>query len=286
MFLLLKTPNKKKMDNQLRQCQLLQLNIAKEVKRICEKHNIKYFLNAGTLLGAIRHGGFIPWDDDLDIGMLRAEYDKFLEIAPVELNKKYFLQTWDSDPNYAMPFAKIRLNGTKYIEYNSRNVDIHKGIYIDVFPYDRIPDNNLRRIIQKYKSKFYWHLLLNKSKYEYVSEKQYVKRLMCGLLKKIATIYSYKNLHDRFYKIMVKYNQTSTKKVVTFGGASSFEKESLEYEWIKEVIEKSFENTTFFIPKSWDEYLVHFYGDYMTPPPIDKRYEGHNIIECNFGNEV
>ena len=103
---------------------------------ICRKENISYSLHGGTLLGAVRENGFIPWDDDMDIGMLRADYEKFLNVAKEKLNKKYFLQTWDTDEKFALPFAKIRLNGTKYIEHNSKNVDIHNGIYIDIFPYD------------------------------------------------------------------------------------------------------------------------------------------------------
>lgn len=274
------------MNNQLRQCQLLQLDIAKEVKRICKKHNIQYFLNAGTLLGAIRHKGFIPWDDDLDIGMLRSEYEKFIKIAPKELSKKYFLQTWDSDPYYAMPFAKIRLNGTKYVENNSRNVKLHQGIYIDIFPYDNIPDNRIKKKIQKYKAMFYWHLLLNKSGYDYVDKTQHIKYFLCFILKVLSNLFSYKKLHKDFYKTMTKYNFECTKNIVTFGGASSFEKETLKYEWVNKTEEKIFEDTVFLIPCMWDKYLTHFYGDYMTPPPEDKRYEGHSIIECDFGNEV
>ena len=95
----------------LQKLHALELEIAAEMKRICEKHRIRYFMIAGTLLGAVRHGGFIPWDEDMDFGMLRADFERFVSVCADELDReKYFLQTGDSDPGYTYAFAKIRLN--------------------------------------------------------------------------------------------------------------------------------------------------------------------------------
>ena len=101
---------------------MIQLEMLKEVKRICEEHDIKYFLDSGTLLGAIRHKGFIPWDDDLDVAFIREEYNKFLNVASKELDNRFFLQTWNNDNEYALPFSKIRMNNTKFVENNSKYI--------------------------------------------------------------------------------------------------------------------------------------------------------------------
>ena len=100
----------------LRKVQLVQLEIAKEISRVCDENGIKYFLTGGTLLGAVRHGGFIPWDDDLDIGMFRQDYEKFLEIAPVSLREQYKIIDWNSDQSYPHPMGKVIKKGTLYKE--------------------------------------------------------------------------------------------------------------------------------------------------------------------------
>ena len=116
----------------LRTLQLLELKVLLELKRICDKHQIKYFLAWGTLLGAVRHRGFIPWDDDIDVGMLRSEYAKFLTVCNDELSQEYYLQTFESDSGYANSHAKIRLNGTEYLEPANKDILEHKGIFIEV----------------------------------------------------------------------------------------------------------------------------------------------------------
>ena len=149
-------------DSDLEKLHSLELDIAVTVKEICERHHIRYFLLAGSVLGAIRHKGFIPWDEDMDIGMLRDDYEQFLTACRDELDdNKYFLQTEDTDAAYALPFAKIRLNNTRIIEGFSKGVPCHQGIFVDIFPFDSVPDDpKLQK--KQYRQRWIWKNLYSK----------------------------------------------------------------------------------------------------------------------------
>ena len=134
---------------EIKDVQRVELDILIKVARLCEERGLTYFIESGTALGAVRHGGFIPWDDDIDIGMPRQDYEKFLDIAQKELGDEYFVQTRETDPNAPFSFAKVRKNGTTFIEWNKRNIKMHHGIYIDIFPYDGLPIDGLDEHIDK-----------------------------------------------------------------------------------------------------------------------------------------
>lgn len=128
--------------SQTAQVKILQqdaLAITKEIDRICRKHDIGYFICGGSMLGLVRHGGFIPWDDDMDVAMLREDYEKFLNIAADELGEDYFLQTRQTDPNIPYLFSKVRLKDSEYITTYNELRDFNKGICVDVFPFDKVP---------------------------------------------------------------------------------------------------------------------------------------------------
>ena len=129
----------------------VELEILQEIIRICKKYDIKYYLAGGTLLGAVRHKGFIPWDDDLDIGMLREDYDKFMKYGIKEIDDKYFIHCDKTDPNYWLPFIKVRKNSTTFVEelLNKKEV-LHNGIFVDIFPMDNC-NNLLLKVIKKLK---------------------------------------------------------------------------------------------------------------------------------------
>lgn len=273
------------MHSELKKVHEIQLEMALEVKRICEKHAIKYSLIAGTLLGSIRHKGFIPWDDDLDIGMLREEYEKFVHVCSYELDSKYFLQTWESDEGFALPIAKLRRNKTKYVEKNSSYSTLHSGIYIDIFPFDNIERSSAKRIIQKNFSYILKRLLLVKMKYKVYDENEVLKKNIYKLIDKISFLFKKNKIQETLYKVMTSNNKSSSNEVVTFGGAYGFNKETIKREWLEDLTEVEFENEKFSAPLDFTGYLSRFYGDYLTPPPIDKRYNRHNIIEISFEEE-
>jgi len=266
-------------DNTLRKVQLLQLDMAYFVKKICEENNIEYFLIAGTLLGSVRHKGFIPWDDDLDIGMLRKDYEKFIKIFNGFSGDKYHLQTWNTEKNYALPTAKIRLNNTKYIEQNSYNVNIHHGVYIDILPFDNVPDSSIHRKIHNIKTYILKRLLLSKFNYELWENNDNLKKFFYSIIKLITKFISSKTLKKSLYKEMTKYNNLITSKVVTFGGSYGYKKESILKSFFEESRNFIFEEKNFKSFYNYEKYLLHLYGDFNVLPPEDKRYNRHKIIK-------
>ncbi|TNU89962.1 LicD family protein [Eggerthella lenta] len=127
--------------DELRRLQMVELGILRDIDKVCREHGIRYFLDSGTLLGAVRHGGFIPWDDDVDVGMMRPDYERFLEVAPKALGEGYAVCEPRSHPKFAGMFAKVWKRGTKFSTDESIEAGIDQGIFVDVFPYDALHDD-------------------------------------------------------------------------------------------------------------------------------------------------
>lgn len=281
-------------DITLRKVQLLQLEMAKEVKRICKVLGINYFLDSGTLLGAVRHKGFIPWDDDLDIGMLRSDYDRFVKEAPALLDKKYFLQTWHSDSNFALPFAKVRLNGTAYIEEAAQFSLAHNGIYVDVFPYDVYPQYTQKSL--KFRTDRLVHVayktcLLKKSGYKILSRqegniyKRTLRLMKYCLVKVVSSIVKREMLIKAYEKLCISHNQEETDYYYEQAGASAYGDWLIPKKCFDSYVMLPFEDDAFQCPKSYDLYLKSVYGNYMELPPEDKRANRHGIIRVTFPEE-
>ena len=264
----------------LHSCQLL---LAAELKRICEKNNIKYFMIAGTLLGAVRHKGFIPWDDDMDFAIMRKDYGKFISVCKTDLGDDFILQDMFSDEHYALTVAKLLLKGTVFTERNASKNKSQKGIFIDIFPYDCIPDDEKLRNKHNKSTYFLKRLFLAKQGYKIAEKGQLVKRVVYALLKFISLFVSKKHIRNRLDKELRRFENDNTRKVAAIGGAYQYNKESVERKWFEQTVELPFECIPLAAPKDYIEYLTYFYGDYMTPPPEDKRYNRHGAVELDFG---
>lgn len=268
------------MDNMfLKDLQKVELEILLEVDRICKKNNIRYFLVSGTLLGAIRHKGFIPWDDDIDICMPIKDYNKFCSVAPKELNSKYFLQNYQSDM-ISMWFSKVRKNGTAAVEAGREKKTHHQGIWIDIFPLIGI--KNDRKWIDNLKKRVDFAKKLLKIKIDCIEENE--KLPFYKKIHNLIPLSLIRMISGRIYKTAFKSHEDFD--CCYYIWAENNIRARFKSELFDETINVEFEGHMLPAPKKWDEYLKIVYGDYMTPPPPEKRNGGcHSISYVNLNSE-
>lgn len=258
----------------LEKLHFVQFEMLKTFDAICKNHDINYVLFAGTALGAIRHQNFIPWDDDLDVALLRDDYEKFLKIAKNELAPEYYLQK-EFSAHWPMFYTKLRKNNTAYIE-KMAPIDHkqHQGIYIDIFPCDNLASNFLMQHIQFFCSK----IIIAKS----LSQRGYVTN---HALKK-AFIQFCKLIPLKLpYRITIRRNDSDSMLVHTFLGASSrFEKAIFKREWFTQTIGVPFGDGVFPVSKCYEKLLTTMYGNYMQLPPLKDRIAKAHAVLVDFDN--
>lgn len=249
----------------LQQLHNILLDMLIELDRICKKYDIHYFLDSGSALGAIRHGGFIPWDDDLDIGLVRSEYNRFLKVAAKELDSKYALQTRETDPYYHKLHAKIRKLNTYYPEKTS-NPKAYNGIFIDIFPFDQVPDN---KYVYKVNKAFrqYCRSRMRIARFKEFRVSPYKKFL--GWVFDHTTDTLFANLYVWASSL---YNNGSNRYLTCYEYTMCQHKLKLfKPEWMYPSVPVKFENHEFLIMNGYHEYLQEMYNDYMQLPPEGKR---------------
>lgn len=273
--------------NSLRKLQLIQLDLLLELKKICKKTGISYFLVGGSMIGAVRHRGFIPWDDDIDVGMLREDYDKFLCACQNELSKEYRLYNWDTDADFPLPFSKLMVRGTKLREDISSNSSTCSEIFIDIFPLDAAPSFRMAQIMHGSIAVILKKALLIRMNYRLSEQTFGLQRLLNKSLYailKILTIWistqKLKNLYEWNAK---RYDKNNTTYVVNIAGAYSYIKELKKRYYFNDLAEVYFEGENISIPTQYDLYLKEVYGNYMQLPSKECRVPRHTIF-IDFGN--
>lgn len=244
------------------QHQQMLLVLLQELDRVCGILGISYQLFAGTMLGAVRHQGFIPWDDDLDVVMLREDYDRFLREAGRYLDREKFFLQKEYSRHWPMFFSKLRRNDTACIEkWIPKDTKVHQGIYIDIFPCDNLSDNAFVRKLQFAASKIVIAKSLSRRGYQTDSLGKKLFMGLCGLLPM-----------GPIRRLALLRSRTDTRMVHTFfGAASRYEKNIFRREWLDRSVEWEFEGQMRPISASYDAVLTQIYGDYMIPPSEEAR---------------
>ena len=261
--------------------QAKQFEMLKVFVDICDKYNLNYILVGGTCLGAIRHKGFIPWDDDIDVGMLREDYEEFLRVAPKELDKeKYFLQNYKTEPNFVYGFSKIRDNNTTYVEDFFADHDIHHGVWIDILPIDGYTDKNIEPNKLKGRiTKFILHIWLSymPSLFRKFRRKTFFKDLLFNFLAVLFYPCNIAHYHQKALDRMAKKYPTNKATLVgnhLYGFTGKIE--ALPPEVYRDTIKVQFEDIICRVPKDYDTYLKCLYGDYMKLPKEEDRIGHHH----------
>lgn len=238
------------------------LAMLKDLDRVCRDNHIKYMLFSGTALGAVRHHGFIPWDDDLDVVMMRDEYERFLDAAEKDMDReRYFVQREYSE-HWPMQFSKIRLNNTACIEkFRAKDPLMHQGIYIDIFPCDNLADSRSAGLLQFAASKVVIAKCLYSRGYETKNLLKLAFMQFCRLLPA-----------KPFIEICKRSGECRSKMVHVFlGGAAKYRRSVFDRKYLKESIDMRFEDGSFPVSTYADEMLTIMYGDYMRLPETSER---------------
>lgn len=254
------------------------LDILKAFIRVCEKHNLTYFLVYGTALGAIRHKGFIPWDDDIDVGMPRKDYEKYIQLQSEYEGTPYFIQTFKTDPCYIYNYAKLRDSSTTFLENAFKNHRINQGLFIDIFPVDGMSrEVGDREKIGK-KNKFVWRQVyfsylpaLRRKIHKRTFFKDILLNIVAGLFY-VFDIAHYRNKRVERFVRKVPFEEAKMAGIM-FG--FTWRINCMDADIFRETVKVPFEDIEVRVPKQYDKYLTLLYKDYMKFPPKEQQVGHH-----------
>lgn len=270
----------------LEELKSIELDILKDVTRFCDEYNLRYFLCGGTLLGAIRHKGFIPWDDDIDLIMPRKDYEKFF-LTYISENGYYFADGITNNPNHWMAAGKVL---DKRIVVKNNNEKYESSVWIDIFPTDGVPKNKIIRYLHFWHTKIVNYLYLS-TVTTFSESKHYVDKLdKFGELKqsvrtfgKYILIKLFGNMNPSILlryidKQVSKYPISESEQIASQTACQYFMREIVDKKNFLEQVPVEFEGHKFWGPKGYDEYLTNLYGpNYMELPPVEKRKSRHDF---------
>ena len=263
------------------------LDIMAEIIRVCEVCGIPYFIQGGTAIGALFNKGIVPWDDDIDIGMTRADYERFLQLAPQHLRPQYFLEWFGTERNTPFYFAKVKKNGTLFVEEMFRNMDIHHGIFVDIFPYDRIPDNKWLERLHRFRSRFWINCFIGKQIWLWrwcgrceIDEPLPKSFVGCLAVRVVCSLLSRERIYAKMCRVLGAYNGRDCKRV----NIARMPKDQIPRADIENPVMMPFGGMTVRAPRNIESYLRHHYPN-LRPELPEEEQINHAPYRLSFGDE-
>lgn len=273
----------------LRKLQMTQLEILKDFIALCRKYDLDYFMLGGSGIGTIRHQGFIPWDDDVDVAMPRRHYEVLLKAVEEEMGDRYEILTPLKDERYACNVTHMQKKGTRFVPENSRNLKCELGISIDIFPLDHVPEDRNKRRSQLKRVWFLSKLLYLCGTPEPLIPLEGVKKTAASWICRMTHYglkllrVSPKRIYERLEKEETRYNHERCRYLcpleVTMADHAYISKQEMY-----PLQRMRFEGVEVLMPNQYDTYLKRLFGDYMTLPPQEKRVN-HCPYMLDFGKE-
>lgn len=263
---------------QMKKVWKVQLDLLKKLLDVCEKYHLKVWAEGGTLLGTIREHGYIPWDDDIDMAMLREDYDKLVAIAPIVFDHPYFFQCGYTEKIYPRGHAQLRMDGTSAISPSEAFINTHQGIFIDIFPFDAVPDNSEEKnaFIKKRNRKmvFLQHLSVNDPLHP-------IRTVRMILIRPFFTSY-----FRQFENLLRSYSISDNRHVACLGFTDDLDHFERDKSWYNETIYLPFEDLSMPVPSGYDNILRKQYGDYMVPRQAPTYHGGFWKLDSDVSYET
>lgn len=261
----------------LKRVQSVELGILKDFLDLCNRHDLRCFGIAGTGIGVLRHQGFIPWDDDIDIALPRDDYEQFLVFAKSELDEKYQIINFDENENYPLMTTRMMLRGTEFREFSLKDIDCPLGIFLDIYAFDNIPDDE-RLFRKQAKDAFVWSKLLILRSIPFPvlgfggAKKKIVHAICACVHFMLAVLHVPKRyLYDKCYEASTRYRDMNSSRAIDYLCDTNAYINIIERADAFPVVYRDFEGIKVPFPNNLHGHLTRMYGDYMVLPPAEKR---------------
>ena len=271
-------------EKDLMQLHTMLYQILAEIDRVCKRHDIPYFIQGGSAIGAFYNKGIVPWDDDVDVGMTRENYNRFLEVAPKELGAEYFLEWFGTESNTPFYFAKVKRNNTLFVEHIWKDMDIHHGIFVDIFPYDRVPNNKTLEKLHRFSVKFWVNCFMGKQiwlwkhcgkcQIEAPLPKSWIS---CAAIRVVSSLLSRKAIYNKMCRVMGRYNNCETEYI----NIVRMPKDQIRRRYAENPVLMEFGGMMIPVPDNVEEYLRHHYPNLRPVLPVEEQVN-HAPYKLNF----